>query len=535
MDRLAATWGGYTPGPLRRDGTESDEEDSSQTLRSSGEVEFADEGDAVLHGGGAGLLRSHSVNIKGEVVKSAQVRLVDVEGTPWMIVVGTVVMLNSLIIGYEVDHPEPWCHHAETFFALVFAVEMFLRINEQRWAFFTHPYDWKWNLFDFLVVLVCFFDKTLFFFLRVNPAILRVLRILRILRFLRMLRSFRELAIIAEGFFKATESVTWIGVIMFIFIYGCAIFTTVLIGQSKPPAEDLQNLFGTLPISMLTLFEMVTLEGWVEIMTCVMDRRGWGWALFFCIFVMFTSYTCLALLTAIITDQTMVAIHEDLEHKAQLEAARQRRQHAVVTEIFHELDQDKSGALSKEQLFHMLDDKHVEKLLISMGWTVSRDEISELFHLLDLDGSGTIDLEEFALGFGRLHGHARSRDLYSVRKFLQMKLDRLEQQIQSLKVGSYGRGPHTSAPSGPGAEQQEQALNAGSVSGGWPHCTGPLGAGAEQKGAGSGSRAWPHASASAEQKEEALQQALRAVVLLQGDNRRLKRLVADATAAMAED
>lgn len=505
MDRFLAPWSHRSH--VTPEGTESDE-DSGDSRSLSRALQL--EGDGTYEKLERGLLRSHSLSKEGLVIRHVPVRLVDVESTVWMIGVGVIVALNSILIGYEVDHPEPWCKDADFVFVILFTIELAFRLNEQREVFFVHPTDWKWNLFDFFVVIICVLDHTVFYFLSVDPAILRVLRILRIMRFLRLLRAFRELAIIAEGFFKSMESVTWIGTIMLVFIYGCAIFTTLLIGHSEPHQPDLQKWFGTLPTSMLTLFEMVTLEGWVEIMSSVMQHRGWGWSIFFCTFVMFTSYTCLALLTAIITDQTMVAIHEDLHHKAKVESERQRNHQEVVVEIFHELDQDNSGSLSQEELRRMLDDRHVETLLVSLGWSVKKDEIDELFHLLDLDGSGTIDLEEFALGFGRLHGHARSRDLYAVRKFMQLKLDSLEHKMEALTSG----GALLSEPRRSASKTKDEVPGARKVQ----------------------SRGLDASMDSAELlADEALEQALRAVARLRGDTKRLQRLFSAAAAAMCED
>eukprot|EP00971_Amphidinium_carterae_P125825 2492778-Amphidinium_carterae.1 len=132
-----------------------------------------------------------------------------------------------------------WYKYAEYFFDLAFVLEISLRLAEKRGKFFTEQLgNWKWNVFDLSVVVLSLGGNLLEpFLIDADPTqvensyfIVQTIRMLRVVRVLRFLRMFRELAIIGDGFFKSTEAVGWISVMLFFLIYFCAVLTTGLWG-----------------------------------------------------------------------------------------------------------------------------------------------------------------------------------------------------------------------------------------------------------------------------------------------------------------
>lgn len=66
----------------------------------------------------------------------------------------------------------------------------------------------------------------------------------------------------------------------------------------------------------------------------------------------------------------------------------------ALMDIFHTLDSDASGCITREEISHVPLDMLPPKLLE----TVSVDNMTDLFELLDVDGGGTLTQSEFVEG-----------------------------------------------------------------------------------------------------------------------------------------
>ena len=66
----------------------------------------------------------------------------------------------------------------------------------------------------------------------------------------------------------------------------------------------------------------------------------------------------------------------------------------ALLDIFHRLDTDESGCITREEIAHVPLDMLPPKLLE----TVSVDSMTDLFELLDVDGGGTLTQNEFVEG-----------------------------------------------------------------------------------------------------------------------------------------
>merc|ERR1712007_267866 len=81
----------------------------------------------------------------------------------------------------------------------------------------------------------------------------------------------------------------------------------------------------------------------------------------------------------------------------------------VLRELFHELDSDRSGSLSLEELESRLHDEDLTAHLCILE--LDPREAKEIFLLLDSDSSGSVSIDEFVDGCLSIIGGAKSRDI----------------------------------------------------------------------------------------------------------------------------
>ncbi len=183
----------------------------------------------------------------------------------------------------------------------LFAVEILLKIiahGNKPWEFFRN----SWNVFDFVIVLVCF--------LPLNSHFVAVLRLARILRVLRLVTVLPRLQVLVGALLRSIPSMGYVGMLLFIHFYIYAVIGTFVFGANDP------GHFETLGVSLLTLFQVVTLEGWVEIMKMQMATSpGYGPPLYFISFIVVGGMIILNLFIGVIMNSMQ-------ESTAEIEARR---------------------------------------------------------------------------------------------------------------------------------------------------------------------------------------------------------------------
>ena len=195
-----------------------------------------------------------------------------------------LTMLDNIILGF-------------------FVLEMGLKIVAWRSQFFKYG----WNLFDLLVIAISFVPASQAF------AVLRALRVLRVLRLLHIVPMMRR---ITEALFRALPGMSAIIAVMVLMIYVSAVIATDLFGNTE--TEEVQQLFGDLPSSALSLFQVMTMDGWrFEVMQKVIDDgHPYAWV-FFLVYLFLASFAILNLFIAVFVD-ALQAEHEQ-EQDSRLE------------------------------------------------------------------------------------------------------------------------------------------------------------------------------------------------------------------------
>jgi voltage-gated sodium channel len=230
-----------------------------------------------------------------------------------------LIIINAFVLGAE-SYQEISEKHGEVLRAIdhailyVFVVELVLRIWVYRFKFFKD----SWNIFDFIIVAVSL--------LPANEAF-SVLRALRVLRILRLISAFPRLRRVVQGLLHAIPGIGSIGAILVILFYVFAVISTKLFGAEYP------DWFGNLHLSLFSLFQIMTLEGWADMVRKIMETHPYAW-IFFIIYILVSTFTVLNLFIAVIVD-AMQSNHET-------EVAEDAQEHKLLNEIKAELAEIKS-------------------------------------------------------------------------------------------------------------------------------------------------------------------------------------------------
>ncbi len=168
-----------------------------------------------------------------------------------------LIILSGVIVGIE-TYPETYSKNAALFYLIdqviifIFVLEISLKLisnGKKPWNFFLDP----WNVFDFIIVAVCFIPD-------INTNFVTVLRLARILRVFRIISVLPKLQILVNALLKSIPSMGYVVVLLGIVFYIFAVAGSFLFAKTDPIH------FGSLHISMITLFKVLTLEGWTDIM-----------------------------------------------------------------------------------------------------------------------------------------------------------------------------------------------------------------------------------------------------------------------------
>lgn len=142
-----------------------------------------------------------------------------------------------------------------------------------------------WNLFDFTIVVLSLIPATGEFAL--------VARLIRILRVLRLLSAVPQLRLIVATLVRSIPSMGHVIALLGIIFYVYAVAGFHLFHNIDP------ERWGTLGDSLLTLFRIVTLEGWTEVMYKALETLPYAW-IYFVSFVLLGTFIAMNLFIAVI-------------------------------------------------------------------------------------------------------------------------------------------------------------------------------------------------------------------------------------------
>lgn len=208
-----------------------------------------------------------------------------------------VILFNAMLMGLEtsptimaragalIDLLDMLC-------LVIFVVELLAKL----FAFGPRFFRSGWNIFDFIIVAIALMPSAH------GLSVLRALRVLRVLRVISIAPSLRR---VVEGFVTALPGMGSVFLLMAMIFYVAAVMATQLFGTDFP------EQFGDLGASALTLFQVMTLEGWAgDVVRPVMDQYPYAW-MFFLPFILVTTFAVVNLLVGLIVNSMQEAAEAD--------------------------------------------------------------------------------------------------------------------------------------------------------------------------------------------------------------------------------
>ncbi len=225
-----------------------------------------------------------------------------VEHTTFQRAIVALICINAVTLGLETSPAAmaaagPALELLDRCVLAVFVAELALRLAAHGLRFFRDP----WGVFDFVVVGIALLPATGAF---------SVLRTLRVLRVLRLVSTVPRMRRVIEALLSSLPGLGSVAAILALVFYVGGVMATKLFGADFP------QWFGTLPRSLFSLFQIMTLESWsMGIVRPVMALHPYAWA-FFVTFILAATFTMLNLFIAVVVNAMQSRYHEQEEEVA---------------------------------------------------------------------------------------------------------------------------------------------------------------------------------------------------------------------------
>jgi len=310
-------------------------------------------------------------------------------------------------------------------FLFWFIAELLLHVAVLRREFIFGT-DWRWNLFDTVLVIMGISEQV---FHGWDLTFFRILRLFRLLRVLRFVRACRPLRLMIISIVGSVQHLFWalslLTLISFLFSMVILQLITAFVedhpelanreAEPLPLAtmlgmqndgsslrEILNTHYGNIGRSILSLY-LGTTGGadWGELAGPLAHVSGFLPALFG-LYVAFLVIGVLNIVTGLFVQAANKAAEEDHYTAVQVQLEDQDSSMDALRKVFLAFDVDKSGFLSAEEFSLHIKDKNVMAYFACLD--IDIPDASGFFSLLDSDQSGFVNVEEFLTGCLRLKG-----------------------------------------------------------------------------------------------------------------------------------
>tara|TARA_Y100000590_G_C15659460_1_gene992009 strand:+ start:63 stop:752 length:690 start_codon:yes stop_codon:yes gene_type:complete len=205
-------------------------------------------------------------------------------------IVISIIILNAITVGVSTYELNTYVKNSMQIFdyaiTIFFVIEILIRfIGEPKKINF---FKSGWNIFDSLIVLISLIPIP-------NNSSFLLLRLLRVFRVLRLISAIPELKKIIQALIDSIKRVFYVGLLLFIILYIYATIGSILFSPHIP------ERWNDVGVSLITLFQVLTLSSWETVMLPLQEKFWWAW-IYFISFIIICAITMLNLLIAILVD-----------------------------------------------------------------------------------------------------------------------------------------------------------------------------------------------------------------------------------------
>ncbi|CAE7888032.1 Cacna1h [Symbiodinium necroappetens] len=370
------------------------------------------------------------------------------------VAVALVIISNSIFLGLQLEvsahdldgSTARWFLFGHFCYAVLFTVEMLIRLTATGpHGFFCGP-DFAWNWLDTFIVIPAWIELVVDFVELQNMGagtsnsnfriirvfrVTRVLQVIRSVRLVRFISAFRELVI---SVLDTVRQLVWAVLLLVLVIYSFGVLFTDASLQymdsneanaSEPHLQKLQLYFGGVYASSITLFRTL-LAGfdWIEAAEALSPMGLW-WVQLFHIYVAFGDFALLNVITGVFVNSAIKTRERD--HETLMQHVHAFKQ--LVAKLWKKIDSTGLGQITITEFEQIFQDEDLVAFFAAIE--VSAVDAWTLFDSLDADGDHLISYEEFAQRCLQLHGTARSVDLFALKQQTEKLEDRLESIYQA--------------------------------------------------------------------------------------------------------
>ncbi len=200
-----------------------------------------------------------------------------------------LIVFNAVVLGMETvpalvarfGTVMVWTNHL---ILAVFVFEAVVKITAvaPRWRLY---FGDGWSLFDFTVVVLSLIPA--------SGEYAMIARLARLLRVMRLVSTMPELRLIVTTLVRSIPGLANVVLLLMIIFYMYAVAGYHLLHEHDPRHWD------TLGLSLLTLFRVLTLEDWTDVMYTAMEMNSFMW-IFFVSFVVVATFVVINLFIAVV-------------------------------------------------------------------------------------------------------------------------------------------------------------------------------------------------------------------------------------------
>lgn len=361
---------------------------------------------------------------------------------PWFSeAVGTIVILNMIVMGLETEIHSPYWRAVECVFAVVYVSEISHYLRRYGWELYlplTHEVRGEMVLRR--AAIMSMFDTLLAILAMMNVSCICVLQLpisewmfyTRMARGIRVFFLFDALGRFALAIGSMLSTLTWIFSVLALIIYFIAVVLTYYAQNNISIETTNREYFSTVATTMFTLFQVTTLDSWPEAAGPLLEQSVW-WRVFFVVFIAFSSWTMISLVTAVVSDNVIQTTANNKEKQSEIEARRKQDFITFLQQSFEKADADGNGVLDHEEFDELIMDPKVLDKMEALGIEIPIEDLRQAFDMLDIDESGELTIQEFIEGVSQLQESLNTRHVVSLDYSLQRVQKKVSKKIDSLE------------------------------------------------------------------------------------------------------